>query len=184
MIEGGYKRTKEHNRKISISCKGKVLSDETKAKISIGRKGKKPMLGKRHSEETKKKMSRDRMGNKYSLGYKHSMESRVKMSKSHKGEKSYLWKGGITPFAKKIRHTLEYRQWRSDVFTRDSFACQECNEKGVYLEAHHIKSFAQIIKENKIKTIEQAISCQELWNINNGITYCKDCHKKNDKKRH
>jgi len=92
-------------------------------------------------------------------------------------EKHWNWKGGITPLRDVIRHLFEYRQWRSDVFTRDNFTCQYCGVRGCYLEAdHHIKSFAQIIEENNINTIEKAINCEELWNLNNGRTLCKDCH--------
>jgi len=97
--------------------------------------------------------------------------------KCHRGERSHLWKGGITPLNKQIRSSFKNRQWRSDVFTRDDFTCQNCNQQGGKLNAHHIKPFAQIISENHIKTFIQAMECEELWNINNGITLCKDCHK-------
>ena len=51
-------RPESHNRKISESCKGRIVSDETKEKISnrvsgIGN----PMYGKEHTIETKLKMS-------------------------------------------------------------------------------------------------------------------------------
>jgi len=95
------------------------------------------------------------------------------------GENHWNWKGGITPLKTKIFSSFKYRQWRSDVFTRDNFTCQECgNKKSGNFEAHHIKSFSDIIKGNNIKTIEEAFSCEELWNINNGITLCVRCHNK------
>jgi len=75
---------------------------------------------------------------------------------------------------------MEYRQWKSDVFTRDNFTCQMCYTRGGYLHAHHIKSFAIIMKENNIKSVEEALKCVELWNINNGQTLCLDCHKETD----
>jgi 5-methylcytosine-specific restriction endonuclease McrA len=87
------------------------------------------------------------------------------------------WKGGITPLIVKIRGCFLYRQWRSDIFTRDSFLCQECGKNGG-IEAHHIKPFSTIIEENKIKTFSEAESCEELWNINNGVTLCIGCHDK------
>jgi 5-methylcytosine-specific restriction endonuclease McrA len=96
-----------------------------------------------------------------------------------KREKNPAWKGGITPLMKRIRHSFQYRQWRSDVFTRDNFTCQDCGRRGGDLEAHHfLKEFAKIIEECKITTFEQAMKCEELWNINNGITLCKKCHNK------
>ena len=88
------------------------------------------------------------------------------------------WKGGIVPLKRSLRTQYIYRQWRDDVFTRDNYICQECNKRGGYLEAHHKESWSIIFDRNNIKTLEEAINCQELWNINNGITLCKDCHKK------
>ena len=98
------------------------------------------------------------------------------MSEAQRGEKSYKWKGGITLLREEIRNCFKYRQWRSDIFTRDNFTCQKCGKRGVYLEAHHIKSFDRIIEEYQIRILEQALNCEELWNINNGTTLCMDCH--------
>ena len=103
------------------------------------------------------------------------------MSLDRRGNKNINWKGGISALVARIRRSFRYRQWRSDVFTRDSFTCQECG-RTVYLEAHHIDRFIDIIERNKIKTLKQALECEELWNINNGITLCKDCHFKKKKK--
>jgi len=79
----------------------------------------------------------------------------------------------------RIRECFQYRQWRSDVFTRDKFTCQWCgDEGGGNLNADHIKPFSVILQEYEITTYEQALSCAPLWNINNGRTLCKPCHKK------
>jgi len=117
------------------------------------------------------------------LGKPLSKKTRKKMSKSHKGkhtaENSNFWKGGITPLNKKIRSSEKYKIWRSKVFERDNWTCQTCNVRGggVYLEAHHSpKTFSQIIKVDGIKTFEQALKYKKLWDINNGITLCFDCH--------
>lgn len=84
---------------------------------------------------------------------------------------------GMTKDIKRsIRNSFKFRQWRSDVFTRDGFTCQECGVKGGKLEAHHILSMAAIIKEYKIQILQQAIDCEKLWDINNGQTLCIDCH--------
>lgn len=98
----------------------------------------------------------------------------------HSGNKCPFWKGGISPLRRIIRTSFKYRQWLSDVLTKDDFTCQKCNKRGGKLSAHHIKSFAKIITEYEIKTLEQANDCAELWNINNGQTLCIDCHKKTD----
>ena len=89
-------------------------------------------------------------------------------------EESHLWKGGITPLTKQIRRCFKYRQWRSDIFTRDDFTCQVCGLRGVYLEAdHYPKLFSTIFEEYKIKSLEDALNCEEFWNLNNGRTVCQ-----------
>lgn len=95
------------------------------------------------------------------------------------GEKNWQWKGTTKLFGL-VRKSFRYRQWRSDVFTRDDFTCNSCQDRGGILNAHHLKPFSVIMDENKIKTIEEALSCEELWNINNGITLCLSCHIKKD----
>jgi uncharacterized protein YerC len=49
--------------------------------------------------------------------------------------------------------------------------------KSLRLEVHHAKSFDEICTENNISTIEQALECKALWNVNNGISICYRCHK-------
>ena len=116
------------------------------------------------------------------LGKKASLETRKKMSLAQSGDKGNKWKGGITHLYLQIRHHFKSRQWVSDVFHRDDFTCQECFERGGKLNCHHIKHFSEIIKENKIKTLEEALDCEELWNLNNGVTLCYNCHKTKHKK--
>jgi predicted RNA-binding Zn-ribbon protein involved in translation (DUF1610 family) len=95
---------------------------------------------------------------------------------SRSGENNAQWKGGVTVLKERIRDLFEYRQWRSDVFTRDSFICSECNCGGNKLHAHHIVPLNVLIQKYEITSLKQAVDCEELWNINNGITYCKYCH--------
>ncbi len=93
------------------------------------------------------------------------------------GENNWHWKGGIKSLYNQIRDSKEYTLWRLAVFTRDNFTCQECGDKtGSNLNAHHLKEFSKILEENNITTIEQALVCKELWDIDNGITLCEDCH--------
>lgn len=117
----------------------------------------------------------------WNKGKQWSFEVRKKLSFSHIGlncaEKHYNWKGGITPLIRMIRNSFKYRQWRSDVFTRDEFLCSVCCQKGKELNAHHLRKFSSIIVACEVKTYKDALSCEELWNINNGITLCKSCHK-------
>lgn len=147
-----YEWLKQFNipiRTNSESHKGQVMSEETRKKISI-----------------------------LSKGLKRSPETRRKISLAKRGENNPAWQGGIYPLRKKIRHSYKYRQWRDDVFTRDEFTCQECGNKGIYLQAHHINKISSILHFYEITILEDAYECMELWNINNGITLCKKCHKK------
>mgnify|MGYP001612041333 CR=1 FL=1 len=179
----GRKLSKEVLEKITtINRKlfaGKPLSEEHKKKISeahkkSGHKWPSP-LGKKKSDIAKEKMKI------FHTGKRATTETKRKMSWSHlgkhDGEKHPNWKGGITPVNQQIRHSLEYHFWRSDCFGRDKFTCQECKIRNVRLVVDHIKPFAVIIAEYKITSLEEALNCEELWDINNGRTLCDDCHK-------
>jgi hypothetical protein len=93
------------------------------------------------------------------------------------GEKNPRWNGGSTKFRQVIRELDKYKQWRSNVFQRDNWTCQTCGKRGHIIHVHHIKEFERILKENNIKDRNTAISCSELWNLNNGVTLCEECHR-------
>lgn len=98
--------------------------------------------------------------------------------KIRKGVKKYHKKAGHNPLSiiNQIRHSDNYKKWRNDIFKRDNFTCQYCNKKGKII-AHHIKYFNNVLKEYKIKHLNDAQKCSILWDINNGITLCEKCHK-------
>jgi len=115
-------------------------------------------------------------GNKHALGMKHTKEwkeERRRFNKEHNvrppthyGKDNVNWKGGITPENEKIRKSIEFRLWRESVFARDNWICRNCLKRGGKLHPHHILPFAKF---------------PELrFAINNGITLCKECHKKTD----
>lgn len=117
-------------------------------------------------------------GNNFNLGKKLSEKQREKITgKNH-------WRYGkgknINELKARIRLLAEYKEWRLCVYKRDKFTCQICNKTNVRLECHHIKSFSSILNRNNIHTITGAIYCSELWEISNGKTLCKQCHKKTD----
>lgn len=173
MPRGIYVRTTEHNKNLSKSLKG------IKKNSLIGNKH---GVGFKHTEEWKKRMSILRKENpvRYWLGKKMTEEHKNKISESHRGSKCYIWKGGISKIDSTCRSLSKYKQWRSCCFERDKWTCQTCGARGVYVTVHHIKSFAKIIRENNIKNSEDALKCEEMWDMNNGVTLCEECHKLTD----
>jgi len=150
---------------------GKVRSKEFRKNVGNFWRGKKK------SEDLKRKDSEAHRGAKhYNFGKKQSPEWIAMIKSANSGSKSHLWKGGITPLFRSVRKCFKYRQWRSDIFTRDNWTCVDCNIRGGVLKAHHLKTFAAILWEYKIKTLEEALLCEELWDINNGVTLCHKCH--------
>ena len=177
--------SEEWKRKISEGNKGKIVSAESRKKMS------KSQIGLRKgillSENHKKNIKLGTLKRKQKYGYINSPQARKKISESKKGEKSHFWKGGVAELNDRIRHNPKNKEWRFKVYKRDNFTCQLCGKKAKWdkkrkeefkLNAHHIKKFSVIIKENNIKSIDDAIACKELWDINKGITLCKKCHYK------
>lgn len=191
MPTGIYKRTKEMRDKISKGMLGHFVSEETKLKCSLAKIGdKNPSYRKPLSKKQKRALDRKgiplskehklKIGNS-NKGKIRSEETKKKLSEVHKGryrENSNNWKGGRTALKHLIRNNFKYRQWRSDIFTRDDFTCQYCGQIGGRLFAHHIKSFSSILQKYEITTLEEALECEELFNMNNGLTLCEKCHKK------
>jgi len=142
----GRHHTKEVLRKMSEIKKGKVHSEETKAKMSKTHSGK-PI----HSEEEKVKRS-VRM-----RGINNPMFGKC-------GENHPNWNPNLTDEERLIeRNYSAYYDWRTAVYVRDGYTCQCCGDnKGSNLNAHHLESYT----DNKELRIE----------LDNGITLCKECH--------
>jgi len=79
------------------------------------------------------------------------------------GEQSNFWKGGKTPFLKRLRTSIEYDEWRRKVFERDGYKCQNCGSRKD-IQADHIKPIA--------------LFPNLIFDIDNGRTLCKKCHNK------
>lgn len=60
------------------------------------------------------------------------------------------------------RDVLEVIKWREEVYKRDDYTCQVCNERSTLLNAHHLNSW---------DTHES-----ERFDTDNGITLCEKCH--------
>jgi len=155
-------------------------------KCSYSDKERMKNLGERHrinvgnAKRGKKFTEQQKIGMRKPKSEQHKINLRLAKNGSWTGNKNPRWKGGVSVLRCLIRGCFEYRLWRSDVFKRDNYTCQHCgNNKGHNLNAdHYPNSFADILSKNKIKSIEDALSCVEIWDINNGRTLCIDCHKK------
>ena len=162
----------------------KVVTDETRRKMSLSMVGNKNGIGKRKnpmSEEHKAKISVNwfkkgqislNKGTKglyigANKGKKFSEEWKEKLSKSHiglmVGEKNVNWKGGISPLRDVIRGSHKMSEWRKTIFKRDNFTCLWCKKHGGNLNADHIKPFAWFPKLR--------------FAFDNGQTLCELCHK-------
>ena len=99
------------------------------------------------------------------------------------GENNSNWKNGLTKIGKRIRNLKVYKEWYGACLERDNYTCQKCGAIE-NIEVHHIISIRAIIKEYNITDSKQALEVAILWMLENGITYCKDCHCLEDKLRH
>ena len=163
------KHSEETKRHLSDAHKEKKHTEETKEKIRIKLKGHKNYLLKQ-SPETRLKISKGMTG--INKGRKLGFIPKFAFKKGHR---PWNWKGGNS-LQKAIRDLIQYKEWRIKVYERDYWTCKGCNTKGNPIEAHHIKDFSKILREYNIKTIEEAMSCKELWDVNNGVTLCEGCH--------
>jgi len=82
------------------------------------------------------------------------------------GEKNPNWKDGSTEEVQLARSSQEYFDWRLAVFKRDGMTCSKCQLKGkndgTGFNAHHLYNFA---------------THKDLrYNLDNGITFCRQCH--------
>ena len=177
MPKGIYQKTEIQKKRIGETlknlycdktkhpCFGKSKSEETKLRISIAHKGKKL------SPEQAKKVAE--MGRKFWS----NPENQKKYGFKGKREKNPNWQGGIYPLAMLIRTSDKYYNWRFFILKRNDFQCIDCGSK-LQIEADHIIPFSFLLKKNNITTLEEAMNCKELWDVNNGRTLCRKCHQK------
>jgi hypothetical protein len=95
------------------------------------------------------------------------MRDLITQHRTHSGIHHWNWKGGITSENHRVRESSDYKHCLKAVFSRDNFTCQKCGKEGGRLNAHHIKGFS------KYPELRLA--------INNGVTLCETCHKKQHK---
>lgn len=96
--------------------------------------------------------------------FKHVFCNRKCKSEFEVGPNSSQWAGGVTTENMLERNRKEYDEWRTSVFRRDDYVCQDCDKWGTTLHAHHLYEFALYPYLRLI--------------VENGRTLCKPCHDK------
>jgi len=195
MPRKGQKMSIESKERIRQSSLGRKFSDITREKL------RQSLLGHKVSEDTRRKIVENRKikhlteewkmniskGNK---GKIRSEEARMKYKMCQKGAKNSQYINGnyCRKLDKNIRETKEYLRWRSDVFKRDNYICQNCGISGCYIEAHHKKAFVLIFEDflKEYQSLDMkidkdvlcllAVRYKPFWEIDNGLTLCRNCH--------
>lgn len=133
--------------------------------------------------------NRDTSGSNNSMfNKKHSIETRKKMSASRTGktgENSTAWKGGKLSMTRRIKEFQFNNGWYRKIYERDNFQCCKCTSKNK-IEVHHKKPIKTIIDEIKQffkddnQLYSHLIKLDIILDVNleNGITLCRECHKK------
>lgn len=185
----GYVTSATTRLKISATSKGRVMPADARRRISEAQRGRKhaPVteatrvkLRELGLKRTFSLVTRERI-RQSKLGKKHTPETRAAMRKGarerriREREENKL----LAPkklLRKDVETIWQYDDWRRRVFMRDNFTCRGCDTHGGYLNAHHIEHMKALLKRYTVLTIEQAIACVPLWDIDNGITLCTVCH--------
>ncbi len=135
-------------------------SNKNKAELM---KGNTRNSGKLRSEETKIGLRGKKAWNKGTTGIIKANTGSFKKGQTS-GDKNARWMGGISTENEKCRHSEESKNWQKKVKERDNYSCQKCDEKRRrYTTAHHILNFSNHIELR--------------FNVDNGITFCRKCHK-------
>jgi 5-methylcytosine-specific restriction endonuclease McrA len=181
--EKGYKRppfSEEWKLNLRLAHLGHKHTDATRKKMSASRRGLKinrtapPWNKGKKGVYSRESLERFRLSH---LGKKQSAETiarripkligrrfRWKDTSHIRGSNNHRWRGGLTEKHHLIRNSAEYKAWRRAIFQRDHFTCVIGGKAhGSEIEADHIKPFADY---------------PELrFDVSNGRTLCKECHK-------
>ena len=180
----GYKQTAEHRAKIKNGYNkeclkylktdywlGKKFSEEHKRNLkNTFKKGQIPWNKGTHIYNGGGFKEGHNPWNKGKKGVQKWSIKRIKeKSISMSGKNNHNYRHGKCKDSKIHYNDLRYKLWRESVYERDNYICQNCFNRGGYIEAHHIKGWTHF---------------PELrYELDNGLTLCKKCHKLTDNYR-
>ena len=142
---------------------GRILSQESRRKISEANKGNTNCLGKTHSEESRKKMSESQKGNTKMLGKTHSEETKRKMSDSSKGNTNWLGK----------THSEETKRKMSETKKNPS---EETRRKLSEAQKGNTKMLGKTHSEETKRKMSASSKGKKCWNDGCGnIKYMIEC---------
>jgi len=147
----------------------KFCSYLCKSAYQIGKLSKR--IGYKTSEDTKEK-NRRQMLIRISRGWKPNTNGLLEYRNFKKGLDSVSLKEILL----RIRNLKKMTVWRNGVFEKANYLCSKCGTKS-NLHAHHDYLLREIVKEEGITTLKQAEECERLWDIENGVCFCSECHK-------
>lgn len=113
-------------------------------------------------------------GKDYKKHYKKGFGGLIKIGSKPWNKGNYNISRGLKRI---LRDCFKMQSWRNSCFRRDNFTCQECGIYGTKLVVHHIVHFESIIRHYNVQSVLDGLFLNELWDINNGVTLCKECHK-------
>lgn len=175
MPSGIYKRKPLTEEQKAILAEKMSKIGKKYGKNNGFKKGHPDYLTEKSRQVIKDKLSKARRGVLLGKNPEHSKrmtgkkQTKEHIEKTILSRKKYFDKiGRKTNKNKLVRTSKKYKKWRESVFARDNWTCQYCGKRnGTELNAHHIKEFYK---------------CEELrFELKNGITLCKDCHRKKHK---
>lgn len=125
----------------------------------------------------------DRVLKEFDIPIRNNSEAKIGL---FVGDKHPNWQGGITGLHMRLREAF-YVQQVPKVLARDNYTCQRCGAKRP-LQVHHINHFSTIFHrildehpdldpiKDQNELYEIALKDSEFCDLNNLVTYCKECH--------
>lgn len=97
------------------------------------------------------------------------------------GELNPNYRNGLRYIGTRMRGLIAYKRWKLMVFQRDKFTCQMCKNKfpRKLLEPHHKIRLWKLLEDySGDKNNPNWLNDPYFYDVDNGVTLCKRCHRK------